>query len=173
MKTGGWICCQPLPASFPVKPPFGRFVSLGYYDGTTSGVAQCSDCSSTFRYELAAWDSRQNIRVYSIASLPRNSFDTVVKLLSAVDEPRWPFWYPKLSSEPSPLNVAIDAELSRVERPTYAVAAEHLEREILAGKEITATGLASLPKDQDFPNLADWDFWRAYLELDELGRPQR
>ena len=177
MNTKRWICCEPPPTRFPADPPFGRFVALGYYDGTTSGIAQCSACSSAFRYELAAWDSAQNVRVYSIAELPQDAFDTVVRLLSAIDKPRWPWWDPNFSSltasELSSLNTAIDTELSEAELPTYAVAAKHLDREILAAREITATGLALLPKDQDFPNPADWDFWRTYLALDQLGRPQK
>jgi hypothetical protein len=171
MNTTGWICCQPLPANFPMDSPFGKFLSLGYYDGTTSGVSECSNCSSLFRYKLVAWDSGQDMRIYSIASLPPSSFESIVKLLTAVEEPRWPFWRPKLSpltgSEMSSLGAAIDAELSNAKLPTHVVAAEHLDKRILAGRELSATGLGMLPKDH-YPGFADWDFWRTYLALDQL-----
>ncbi len=174
MSTTGWICCQPLLVNFPMDSPFGRFLSLSYYDGATSGVSECSKCSSLFRYELVAWDSGQNMRIYSIASLPLASFQAIVKLLTAFEEPVWPFWFPQLSSltgsEKSSLSAAIDGELSTAKLPTHVVAAERLNKGILAARELSATALGMLPKDHDFPSLADWDFWRTYLALDQLGR---
>jgi len=165
------ICCSPLPTSFPVPSPFGRFLSLGYYDGSISGVAQCSQCLSWFRYDVVAWDAGQDVRVFSIARLPLDSLEAIVNALSTVDPPRWPIWAPKLSSltpsETSSLSVAIREELSKSARPTHVLAAYHIDKEILGAKELTDDALHRPLRTTFYPTEADWAFWRKYLGIAE------
>jgi hypothetical protein len=167
-------CCQQLLPDSARNSPFGRIISLGFYDGTTSGVAQCSHCLKSYRYELVAWDSGQDIRVYSIASLPSESFDALVKLLSATQSAVWPFWspvFPPDSASASTLSTAIDSELAKADLPALVIASRRLDIEILASKDLTNSARIKLPKGRNYPNMHDWDFWRAYLMVDSLPEP--
>jgi len=172
MSTSDPVCCQQLSPDSPRRSPFGRILSLGFYDGTTSGVAQCLDCSKAYRYELVAWDSGQDTRVYSLAALPSESFDALVSVLSAVGSPTWPFWSPILPSD-SALNAAIDAELAKAEPPARVIASRQLDKEILASKDLTDSARAKLPQSRDYPDIHDWDFWRAYLAVESLPESTR
>jgi hypothetical protein len=160
--------CRELAADSPVRSPFDKVLSLGFYDGTTSGAAQCSHCAAAYRYELVAWDSGQDVKIYSIAALPIDSFETLVTLVSAGGEPNWPLWLPKLAgsdSDQKRLLVAIQEELDKAEKPKCVVASRNFEKEVLKGKELTEVARTKLPRDQVYPDPQSWDFWRAYLEI--------
>jgi hypothetical protein len=104
--------------------------------------------------------------------LPQESFDGLVRLLSGVKGPTWPFWVPILPSDSAhdtgALNAAIDGELAKAEPPARVIVSRQLEREILASKDLTSTARVKLPKGKDYPDMSDWDFWRAYLGVDML-----
>lgn len=170
MNTNGPTCCQHLLRDSRANSPFGRIVSLGFYDGTTSGVARCSHCSKSYRYELIAWDSGQDLRVYSLSALPQGSFDALVGLLSSSTSPRWPLWSPVLQSDPAAKG-AIDAELAKAEPPSCAIASLQLDKEILATKELTALARSRLPTGKGYPDVKDWEFWRRYLALESQPEP--
>ncbi len=170
MNAGDRVCCQQLSTDSPMRSPFGKVLSLGFYDGTTSGVAQCSFCLESYRYELVAWDSGQDTRIYSMAPLPFESFEALVRLMSVIGNPTWPLWSPILPSASAPdqslLVTRIDVELAKAQQPTHVIASRKLEKEILAGKEITNSGRERLPKGQAYPGIEHWDFWRTYLAID-------
>jgi hypothetical protein len=172
MSTDDSVCCQQLLTKSAMRSPFGRIISLGFYDGTTSGVAQCLHCSRFYKYELVAWDSSQDLRIYSLAALPQESFEALLKLLSGVERPTSPIWIPILPSDSSQdmsvLKRSIDAELAKAEPPSHVIASRHLDQEILARKEISDAARIKLPKSQDYPGKADWEFWQAYLAVDSL-----
>ena len=115
----------------------------------------------------------EDIRIYSLAALPQKSFDAVVKLLSGVKGPTSAIWIPILppdsSQDMSMLKRSIDAELAKAEPPSHVIASRHLDREVLASKEISDAARIKLPKSQDYPGRADWDFWQAYLRVDSLS----
>ena len=46
--------------------PFQRVIALGYYDGETSGFAQCHQCGDWYVFELIDWDSGQDLRVFQV-----------------------------------------------------------------------------------------------------------
>jgi hypothetical protein len=170
MRANELICCQHLQTKSAMRSPFGRIISLGFYDGTTSGIAQCSHCSRFYKYELVAWDSNQDVRIYSLADVPQESFDALVRLLSVVKGPTWPFWVPILPSDSGPevgvLKRAIDSELAKAEPPGQVIVSRHLDREILASKELSDEARVKLPKSINYPDMGDWGFWQAYLALD-------
>jgi len=172
MNIDDSICCQDLPLNSAVRSPFGKIISLGFYDGTTSGVAQCSRCSRSYRYELVAWDSGQDLRIYSLASLPQRSFDALVRLLSGATSPTWPIWMPELPSDPArevtELSRAIDAELAEANPPDRVVASRHIDKEILASRNLTEAARVKLPTGGEYPNMLGWDYWCEYLAMDSL-----
>ncbi len=167
MSANDRICCRQLSTDSPIRSPFAKILSLGFYDGTTSGVAQCSRCLESYRYELVTWDSGQDTRIYSVAPLPQESFEAIVRLVSVVEKPIWPLWLPTLpSGDQSLLVTDIDLELAKAKEPTHVIASLKLEDEILAGKEIAKLERDRLPKGQTYPGIEHWDFWRTYLNLD-------
>lgn len=77
---------------------FARVISLGFYDGTTSGLAQVLDSSGDVawcRYELVAWDDGQDTRVFCLGSIQEEAFESAQVLLSETEEPSWPVWFPR------------------------------------------------------------------------------
>jgi hypothetical protein len=176
MNTNDNICCQEFSPDSAMRSPFGKIISLGFYDGTTSGVAQCSHCFKAYRYELVAWDSGQDTRIYSLANLPQEAFDAMVGLLSGIKGPTWPFWEPNLpsdSTEGRAMNAAIDTQLAKAESPARVIASRQLDKEILASREITLAARVKLPVARNYSNMKDWEFWRTYLAVDSLPESTR
>jgi hypothetical protein len=71
-----------------------RLISLDYYDGTTSGLIRLDEAATDYRYDLVAWDSNQDIRVFCLSSLAPFAFDKAVEVISILGKPSWPCWYP-------------------------------------------------------------------------------
>jgi len=170
MKGDKSNCCEHLLRTSPGPSPFAKIISLGFYDGTTFGVAQCSQCSRSYRYELVAWDSGQDLRVFSLATLPQQSFSEVVKLLSRAGSPTWPFWSAALASEPT-VSDQLDAELAKAESPSCVVAGRQIDKELLLGRNLTDDARTRLPTDKGYPDAEGWVFWKTYLGIDSLKEP--
>src|SRR5258708_24525385 len=71
-----------------------RIISLGYYDGTTSGLLAVAGAPNTYKYDMVSWDDQQDRRVYCIALLPSDAFERAIGILRELGEPKWPFWNP-------------------------------------------------------------------------------
>jgi len=71
-----------------------RLISLGFYDGTTSGLIEL-ETEVVFRYDVVSWDDHQDRRVYCLARMPAPAFDELVKLMSPLETPHWPQWFPR------------------------------------------------------------------------------
>ena len=165
MQAKELTCCEHLPKTSPVRSPFSKIISMSFYDGTTSGIAQCSRCLRSYKYDLVAWDSGQDLRVYSLAVLPARSFDVLVKALSATTSPTWPVWFAPVPSDRE-AQTAIDNELARAAQPSCVVVSSHLEKQLLVGRVLTSAALASLRSGKQFPGAAEWEFWQTYVGLD-------
>ena len=66
----------------PSRAPFGKILSLGWYDGTTSGLVQCSQCSAVFKYDIVDWDSDQDQRIFAFSPIEPQEFDGIVESVS-------------------------------------------------------------------------------------------
>jgi hypothetical protein len=149
--------------------PFNRILCLGYYDGPTSGLAKCAESQKAYRFELVAWDSGFENRIYSLAETDVKVFDSVVHTLARLEEPRWPFWTPRWqfgsSLEESRTSSEIDQALSTIPAASLLIATDHLDESILACRALgTAVG-SRMPKEGTLPDSKDWAFWREYLGL--------
>jgi len=146
--------------------PFGRLVSLGYYDGTTSGLVQCADCDKSFHYRILAWDKQQDTRVYSLAETRNEVFDRVVAVLAPVDQPTWPSWFPALATlsetELAALSNQVDTILTPGNLPSYVIAAKSPQHSILAIRRISKSDPPTYPA---FPAVSDWHHWSKYLGI--------
>lgn len=164
-------CCQRLSegVSIPMPSPFGRLLSLGYYDGTTAGVTVCKRCSTEYRYELVAWDQAQEVRVFWFARTPAGTLGELTGLLSIIEAPRWPFWSPvwrfESEREREDTTSKLEALLGTAEPPSLVLAAVNLDREILASRKVDAAMQSTLPAKATIPPEGDWDFWRPYLGM--------
>jgi hypothetical protein len=71
-----------------------KIVALDYYDGAVGGFAEILDTAGIkdwYRFELVAWGSGQNERVFCFANAPAAG-----RIVSELKEPRWPlFWLPE------------------------------------------------------------------------------
>jgi hypothetical protein len=157
-------------ASFPspIESIFDKVVSIGWYDGTVSGIAFDSSHSLAFRFDLLDWGWTQNVRVFALSPLAVADFELAVNSLSQSKTPTWPIWYPSLPSsmqEKERLALELDTILARAKSPEYVFASQSRFETILAAKRLTPPARAHLPeKFDDQPN-GDFDYWQKFLEL--------
>jgi len=149
--------------------PFDRILCLGYYDGPTSGLAKCAKSQKAYRFELVAWDSNCENRIYSLAETDVQVFDAVVQTLERLEKPRWPFWTPRWqfgsSSEQSSASSEIDHALAGIPAASLLVATDHLDETILACAALQNAVRDRIPKEGTLPDAKHWKFWREYLGL--------
>src|SRR5262245_38578653 len=148
-------------SSAPFPSPFGRILCLGYYDGPTNGIVLCKTQSRAYRFELIAWDSHCDNRIYALVETRPDIFDSIVEVLSALEQPRWPFWMPRAQVNSSgELRSEFDQAnriLSTIVPPNVVVAADSIDGEILRCRKIDAKVRAQLPQ---ISQLSEPDNWR-------------
>src|SRR6476646_5009845 len=149
--------------------PFGRILCLGYYDGPTSGLAECAASQKVYRFELAAWDPSCDTRIYSLAQTDVQVFDSIVQTLARLEEPRWPFWTPRWqfgsSAEERIASSEIEQAFARIPPANLLIATDHLDQSILACRALESIVRDRMPKEGALPDPRDWEFWREYLGL--------
>lgn len=161
------FCCAKV---FSGPTPFGKVLSLGWYDGTTNGLAQCSECSAAFRYDLVAWDSGQDCRIFAFSPITPQAFDRAVSLFATCEAPRWPLWVPWFRFRP-PEAERVDTEiemcLSQSARPEYVVAADGYFKTILSAKPLSGVESEKPPTRfcTGVPATDDFEYWNRFLEL--------
>jgi hypothetical protein len=128
--------------------PFGQTVVLGYYDGPTAGLTRCPECARAYRFDLLDWDDEQDVRIFSIAPVPLDAFDAVLKACPQSAEPKQAIWVPRWEfaseSQQEAANAAIERALNRAEPVEAAVAVADGLGRILAERRIGATDLAEV-----------------------------
>jgi hypothetical protein len=163
---GEHICCE---KAYPARSAFGKVMSLGWYDGTTSGLAQCSECSAAFKYDIVDWDSDQDRRIFAFSSIGLPEFDHIVSLLSGSDSPSWPFWCPRwefTSAERDRIKKEIDERLAQAKSPEYIVASDRRLETIFASKRLRGPARDRLPAIFDgLPVTDDFGYWKEYVGL--------
>jgi hypothetical protein len=154
----------------PVLKPFSKVLSLGWYDGTTSGIAQCSRCSVAFKYDILDWDSDQEHRVFAFSRIDSQELNRVTELLGVAEEPSWPFWVPswRSNSEDEKQNVRheVESRLARAGKPEYVVMSDRQLNKLFAVRKLSADAEAQLPSTFDgLPVTNDFAYWKEYVGL--------
>lgn len=165
------ICCQRLSSG--TASPFDRIVSLGYYDGTTHGLARCRSCGKSYSYVLQAWDLEQDTRVYSMAEVSAATFDAFVSELSLEQRPSWPVWVPNFATPPRPNSLLSTVKrLLEAHDPQFVIAASSPEKHITAFRNLTPVSRQHL-NTAPYPESKDWEFWRQFLGIPENATPTK
>ena len=154
---------------YPARSIFGKVLSLGWYDGTTAGLAECARCSTVFKYDIVDWDSDQERRMFAFSPVSAQDFERTVKLVSRVETPRWPFWFPKWELAPqekASIKVEVDECLARAGRPEYLVASDRRLEMVFAIRRLSGPELDRLPvKFDGLPATNDFNYWRDLVGL--------
>jgi hypothetical protein len=138
-------------------------LELGYYDGATSGIAQCYQCSTAFRFDIIAWDSAQDRRIFAFSPINLHDFDSIISLYS--QNPCFPKW-PQISPDLERLSAQIDEYLARAESPEYIVASDGLFETVFAAKRLTDPARDLLPTVfDDYPASDCFDYWKEYIGM--------
>ena len=136
------LCSKEVSSLKEQDSPFSEIIFLGYDDGPTSGVAQCKLSSATYRFEMVAkdatgkydrqsWDRGEEIRIFTLATLPAESYQQFASVLS----------------QPTSRNrVAEDEDyfkevysiLETANPPYMAIATHGINKAILAAREISS-----------------------------------
>jgi hypothetical protein len=106
-------------------------LALGYYDGPTDGLLWEDQAGRAYRFEMLAWDDRQDLRVFRLRELPASAFAQLVDRLSRCEPPRWPLWVPSWRAEMEP---PTEEALRQAGPSVWVIAAEDLLGEIVAAK---------------------------------------
>jgi len=156
------VCCRSVSALTGAQSPFSKLIAFGYSDGATSGVVLCGSCSAAYAFEMlaldvdgkydpAAWDRGEEMRIFSLAALPTQAFARLVEALSDLEAPRWPVWVPAHDPSKGPLLATVDQEVDAVvgaaSTPQLVVAASDLLKRILVARQVTA---------EQFTSIQDW-----------------
>lgn len=143
-------CCHD-PASLKnAATPFSQILALDFYDGPTSGILQCANCSATYYFDMLDWDEDHQIRIFRLAMLPQGSLEQCVAVFARFEAPDWPVWVPWFRSSPSDeARDAVDRELEFIlkkARPAeLVVASSGYGEKVLAAVKVPAAELIETP----------------------------
>jgi hypothetical protein len=162
------LCCHTSTSAHPPYTPFGKVLSLGWYDGTTSGLAKCASCSTIFKYDIVDWDADQEQRIFVLSHVTAHVFDRIVDTLGAFESPKWPFWNPKWNIVPHELKEQtkskVDSYLSSTNEPVFLIASDRELKRVFAVGQITDAIRAKLPEEfNGLPVTSDFAFWITHL----------
>jgi hypothetical protein len=83
-----------------------------------------------YRFELIAWDSNQENRIYSLAEMEPQVFDSIVHMLSLIEVPRWSYWIPrwqfKSPEEEKRNRDAVELDLQKASIAKLVIVADHI-----------------------------------------------
>ncbi len=86
-------CFQDRQLSEEYTSPFDRAIVGGYYDGATGGVLYNSQTFEGCLFEMVAWDSLQDWRLFATQKLAVNAIVPLVSALNDVStSAKWPYW---------------------------------------------------------------------------------
>jgi hypothetical protein len=146
------VCCQHVSFLTGARSPFSKMIVFGYYDGATSGVVLCGGCSAAYTFEMLAldgdgkydrqaWDRGEEMRIFSLAALPSQSFARLVDTLTRIEAPKWPVWVPSRASSQEQLLQVVDKEVNAIvsaaSHPGLVVASSALLKKIAVAHEVT------------------------------------
>lgn len=141
---GSQICCKQLASVTDSASPFSVVVALGYYDGPTSGVAECAQCKLAYRFDMLDWDEGQDIRIYSLAPLPPDSWDNLTKLLPDSLRPGsvWvPNWIFESTAKETETQQKIDRILEGAGPIQLVIASDGLTKSVPRARQVGAQDL--------------------------------
>ena len=164
------ICCEVTDVALPSKIPFGKVLSFGWYDGTTSGMVQCSRCSAVFKYDIVDWDSDQDRRIFALSPIEPDKFDQIVRVLGGDAHAKWPFWVPKWEfdskEEKKRIEKEVDGHLATARPPEFLIVSDRNLSMMFGTRRLTAPARDRLPSSFDgLPVTNDFAYWREYVGL--------
>lgn len=72
----------------PIESVFNPVISIGWFDGTTSGLALNALRALAFRFDLLDWGPGQEMRIFALSPLPIPEFEEAVKLFGTSQSPK-------------------------------------------------------------------------------------
>jgi hypothetical protein len=129
------------------ESPLAKVLFIAYDDGPTSGAAQCRVSSESYRFELLArdidgkydaeaWERGEEIRIFSLASLPLGSFQQLDRILSDPASLR------KLEEDQAFYD-QVNGVLAESSPPEFVIATYGIKTKIIAARHLSATDLAN------------------------------
>jgi hypothetical protein len=146
---------------------FDRVMTLGWYDGVASGLAQRFLAPVPFKFDLLAWGPGQERRIFAFSPLELGAFEKAVGLMSQLEPPKWPRWdfpWKSDSVEMNRLSRELDEILKDAGRPEFVVEADSMFETLFATKHLSADCLKLLPDSfEGDPHLDNFDYWHRYV----------
>jgi len=166
-------CCQQFEVFPGAKSPFSKIIALGFYDGPTSGMAQCEICSAIYKFVMLDWDDDQEVRIFSLAPFASAAWTRTVNLLSKHESPNWPLWFPKWEFPSELVRNNVDNETDKILANAgiseLVIASNRYGDRILAAQKLTTEDREYI---KDWFSLEPSDVardWFSYLGLTKKG----
>jgi len=151
----------------PTLSVFTRIVTLGWYDGITSGLAESAINGSAYRFDLLAWGPYQERRIFALSALPDSAFDEAVRLLELLGTPVWPRWspgWPSAQEDGKRLSRTLDEILEESERPKLAIETDSMFKAVFAARHLDQVPAGMIPERFDaYPQSDTYDLWHRFL----------
>ena len=159
----------PLPLPCKTIDIFGRIITLDWYDGITSGLAEFLSHGTAIRFDLLAWGPAQERRVFTLSRLNPSAFEQAIDLLKQRDVPSWPRWdlpWPKEQDESERLSRALDEILKRSVGPEYAIETDSMFETVFAAKNLDQIPQGLIPEHfAPYPLSDDYEFWHRFVAV--------
>lgn len=141
-------------------------IVLGWYDGPTAGVGECSACGTALVFEMLAWDELQDERVFSLATLHGGSLDELVTALEPLGLPQWPEWTPKWQFASDDIQKSVEGTvqgiLSQAASPEWVVLTERIGSDNGIGRRMKEVDLP-MQWDSNTEPTADFEIWSRFI----------
>lgn len=132
------------------EPIFRDVIFVLWDDGPAIGAARCVGCDDSFRfdmlaadyageYETTCWDAGRELRIFSLAPLPRLTFERLAAVLPELPEGG-------RSADEVALKLA-ESILAEADEPVVAVATHGIRTPIIRARRMTA---------RDVVGVEDW-----------------
>lgn len=146
---------------------FDKVLTLGWYDGITSGLANNPAKSYACRFDLLIWSPRQDRRIFALSRLNEADFSKASSLVSKIESPKWPRWvlrWPSNEREAKSLDDDLKLVLIQASKPDFVLESDSMFEEIFAVKPLSAPASELLADRFDGePYLDNYEYWHQYL----------
>jgi hypothetical protein len=153
------LCGEGLSSLVGGDSPFAQIVFMRYYDGAISGALRCaSGTSVAYRFDVLAidhsgeydhqaWDRGEEIRIFSLATLPISAYERFESILSQ-DDART-----RIAEDEDYFN-AVYSILDAAGPPELVIATHGIATGIIAARQVSSREISSVQDWFSFLGLA-------------------
>lgn len=146
------ICCQKFAEAGSNRSAL-KMITVGYYDGPTSGLVECEVCSRVYKFAMVDWDDRQEVRIHALAPISPTAFTRIEQIKERHGPKLW-------------LTVPeIDEILAEAKAPTMVAAFSRWGETVFAARNLTENDVKDVQEWLSLTDPTTARDWFSFLEL--------